>query len=522
VAVALATAGCGASGTGTKESGGAEGGFYTGAAPGGQPVAGGTATVDTAEAPTTLDPVSVITPGDTRPSTAIFDTLVELMPEENEPSPALAQSWTVSPDGKTYTFTLRPGVQFSNGEPLTAADVTYSLLRVKNLPISSCQTFTKRWRTIRSLGANKVEIDLDQPEPALIGTLTVPCFGIVPKALVEREGEKQFAANPVGTGPFIFKSTTPGNSKITLEKNPHYWRKGQPYLSGLIFNQVENENSRILAVRSGSAQIGLGMPYAQAQALESTPGVRMLVEPLWGSSINPINNTKPPLNNVEVRRALLYATPYSEIIQAVYKGYGYQTNGVWGKMKYWDSSVPPYPTDVKKAKELLANAGLPNGFSVTMQIQGGETGAELIAQILQSSWAKAGVKVDIQTLNSTTLYANLFSGKFELQLLPPEATGAEFYNPDGAVQSYLNDTELFPGEVPSKRLASQINTAVSTQSQTKRKELFQEIQAESYVKEPTWIPIVSLAALNLVTEAVHGFSELPNNHIRWDEVWLAH
>lgn len=524
VVTALAGAGCGSSKPGQTGNGatGTQSSFYTGGTPGGTPVRGGKVVVDEAEAPSSLDPLLSVTPGDDRPSVSIFDTLVELMPGSNQVQAALAQSWEVAPDAMTFTFHIRSGVRFSNGEPLTGKDVMYSLSRVKNLPTAICKYLTTNWKSIALTGPMTVRMRLTKPDPDLVEQINVPCFGIVPEKVVKRESEKQFAQHPIGTGPFVLKSTNAGNTTVALVRNPSFWRgNGQPYLNELVFNQVESDNARILAVRSGTATLDIAVPYSQVSSLRSTPGVRMAIQPLWGASIEPINDTKPPLNEVNVRRALAYATPMKEIIKSVYKGYAVQANSIVGVMKYWDPKVPSFPYDVAKAKALLKTTSVPSGFSLTLNVPGGNSAQELIGTILQSSWAQIGVHVSIHTVDATTLNDNLFAGKYDAEIIPPEEFVNEDYDGILPDEAYLYGTSV-PGEQPSSKLKTHLREALAAVPQAQRQRLARQIQYESAWEAPFYLPMIDLSALNLASTSLRGFSMLPNAHTRWEQVWLAH
>jgi peptide/nickel transport system substrate-binding protein len=168
----------------------------------------------------------------------------------------------------------------------------------------------------------------------------------------------------------------------------------------------------------------------------------------------------------------------------------------------------------------LKEAGLANGFSLQIQVQGGETNGELLASILQSAWKEIGVTVSIETLNSNSLFANTFAGKFEMQVIPTESAVNEVYNPDEPYAAYLGG-ELFPSNPPSEQLASLLDKAHVATSQQDRTKLWQEVQELSYAKEPSWMPVINLSALNVVSESLHNYDVLLNGHSRMEEVWLS-
>lgn len=518
----LAVSACG--GGSSSPVAGKSSSFYTGGTPGGTPVHGGTVVIDQGESPGSLDPAAATGggPAQQRASMALYDGLTEMFPGSEEPQPALAASWSISPDRLTYTFHIRSGVRFSDGDPLTGEDVVYTIQRDERTGGLLGGLLKQSIRRAATTGPMTVKIELVKRRPTFLGELAVPTIGaIVSKKAAEHESEQQFAQHPVGTGPFMLKSTTPGNSTVVLVRNPYYWRGGgRPYLNSLILNTIENDNSRILAVRSGAATIALNVSYAQAADLRKTPGVRMLIQPLWGASLNAINDTKPPLTEVNVRRALMYATPFAEIIKTVYKGFGTQANSVSGRMKFWNPHVPYYTYDLAKARALLKTTSVPNGFPVTIDCTGGETVCELTASIMQSSWAKIGVHVNIHTVSSSTVETDFITGKYQVSLLPPESGVNETPETEFANYSYLSGA-LFSSVRPSAHLKELIERSYSEPSESARRKLDEEIQYVSYWKEPSWIPIVNLASLNLVSESLRGFTVLPGGRLRLEQMWLA-
>lgn len=521
----LAGAGCGGSGNSSSSngSGTTQASFYTGWPTGGTPVRGGSMTIVAPEAPTTFVPYAAGT--EEQAVSQVYDELFELMPgktasSQPEVKPALASSWSVSPNQLNYVFHIRPGVKFSNGEPLTGEDVVFSLQHASEAANSLAKPFTIGWKKVSLLAPMTVQLRLAKPQAPLTETLDDYAFGIMSKHAFEREGEKAFALHPVGTGPFVLKNATPGFSSVSMTRNPLYWRSGLPYLDEVVFKQVESDNARILAVRSGAATVAQEIPYAQAASLRSTSGVKMLIGPEWGASYNWFNRGKAPFNEAAVRKALLFATPREEIIKAVYKGLGTPANTLWGRLKYWDSTVPLIPYDLKKAKEQLAQSSVPNGFATTIDVSSGESQGELLASILQSAWAKIGVHATIRSIPSTTLYANFFAGKYEFDIFPPEEGFDVYYNPDG-VRLYFANKEPGWGPPASAKFVAKLEGATSSSSQVQRQKLFKELQYEGYWQEALFLPIVNLVSLNLVSESLRGFQELPSISLPLQQAWIA-
>jgi peptide/nickel transport system substrate-binding protein len=490
-------------------------------------VRGGVLTVDHNEGISTLDPIMGGGANELQVDAAIFDQLFEYQKGSKEPQPALAESYSLSPDHLTYTFHIRPHVYFSNGEPVTAEDVAYSLKRMW-LPTASYGTDLlahNGWKSVTAVGPLTVELKLGEPRLATIGNLGLIQTSIVPKKVVEREGEKQFAVHPVGSGPFMVKSVSPGYPTVTLVRNPHYWRAGKPYLDGLVFNQVTETNARILAVRSGAADIATAISFAQVAGLEKTPGVRMLVRPQYATDPVFFNDGIAPFNDVKVRQALNYATPRETIIKSVFKGMGEPANDPLGHVQDWTPSVPPFEFNIRKAKELLKESTVPHGFSTTIIVPSGEPDASLVASILQSTWAQLGVHVQIRLLEPTAFFTDVSATEtYQVGIFTDEAFGIEQYPPD------VSDMTMFDypdsgnhgsgTNFNSPRATKLIREAVAAPSEAARQRRFGELQRLLTLEEAAMDVIAELPSRTLVSDAVHGFDVLPGNFMPYGGVWL--
>jgi peptide/nickel transport system substrate-binding protein len=525
MAVAAVSAGCGSSspkGSNTSSTPG-KSSLYTGWPTGGTPVRGGRVVIDGPEAPAGFLPYKDITASAQQMMYQIYDQLVELVPGKGPGSqpvlaPGLASSWTINSSHTIFTFHIRAGVRFSNGEPLTGEDVVFSL-KHESAPTSAAYPFTTTWKKISLITPMTVRIVLSKPSNAMLEYLDGGFFGIFSKGAFEHEGAKAFELHPIGTGAFMLKSATTGFTSTTLARNPSYWRTGQPYLNEVVFNQVESDNARVLAARSGSATIAQQVPYGQVASLKSVPGVKMLIGPLWGGSYNLFNRAKTPFNDTNVRRALLYATPTDEIIKSVYDGLGTPVNSLWGEFKYVDPSQPRYLYDVAKAKELLKQTSVPHGFDLTIDVSSGDTQGELMASILQSSWGKLGIHATIQTLPPTTLNANFLAGKYQFDVFPVEVGYSIYHSPD-TIGFYFDNSEPGFGPPASARFVARLNEADASTSETVRQKLFRELQREGYWEEALWLPVTTLVSLNLVNDSVRGFEVLPTSTVRLEQVWL--
>lgn len=526
--IALAVAGCG--GSSAKESGHQSSqsiaSYYTGWPTQGTPRHGGTLTVDVTEAPNTFN-IARYSAGRAA-LMAVNSSLFEAVPTTGDQPPVvkpiLVSSWSASPNRQTYTFHLKEGLKFSNGQPMTAEDVAFSLELESHAPAG--ETLMTNLKHAVPVGTSTVRLELKKPESPVVfiellaDTLAFP---IIPKHLYLSEGGTKFGQKPVGMGPFILSSATSGNATTTYVPNPHYWHAGQPYVEKLVLNEVESDNARILAVRSGSVQIAQEIPYAQVPALKGAPGVKVLIGPLWGSSMIVYNRNKTPYDELNVRKALMYATPREEIVKSVYDGIGTVPNSLWANMKYADPNVPSYPYDIAKAKELLKHSSVPSGFNMVINTVSGETQGELLASILQSSYAQIGIHVKIQPQTLTTQFSNLLeTSNFEFDVTPVELGYSSFYVPDADVSYLINNTVepyLQPRSKPE--VLAELAAARASGNEAEREKLESKIQYQTYYEEAFFIPGVSLVTISLASDNVRGFQVMPSILMHWNEVWLT-
>ena len=332
----------------------------------------------------------------------IFDQLVEVG-DDASPQPGLAESWTSSEDGLTWTFTLRDA-QFSNGDPVTAEDVKFSLDRWKDPEINiSYGGLASSVESVDVIDDKTVQITLNRADGAFLDNLAMFVASIVPKAVVDEIGDEEFSSNPVGSGPFMLKSWARGE-RIELERNPNYWRAPMPYLDGVTIDFVQDDNTRLLRVENGEADLAEDVPYAQVERIDALDGVSVASEDVFKWDAIWLNTAVPPLDDLNVRQALNYATPKEDILESILFGRGDIANHIIANVKYLDESVPAYPYDIDKAKELMAASSMPDGFDLTMLIPAGDSTELAMAQVIQAAWAEIGVNVTLEPVDLGTAF----------------------------------------------------------------------------------------------------------------------
>ncbi|PYN95267.1 MAG: hypothetical protein DMD91_25355 [Candidatus Rokuibacteriota bacterium] len=292
---------------------------------------------------------------------ALHDAVVKAMPG-NPMAPGLAESWSVSPDGLVYEFVLRKGIKFHNGEPVTAEDVKFSFERYRG---ASHRTLKENVAAVETPDPGRARIRLKRPWPDFM-TFYAGATGaswIVPKKYVEKVGDEGYKRMPIGAGPYRFVSFTPG-VELVLEAFDQYWRKA-PSVKRLVLKAIPDETTRLAALKRGEVDIAYAIRGALAEELRRTPGLTL--KPNVGQATFWVYFTdqwdpKSPWHDRRVRLAASYAIDRQAINQAETLGFSKIT---WSIIPssfefYWQP--PAYPYDPAKARQLLAEAGYPNGF----------------------------------------------------------------------------------------------------------------------------------------------------------------
>ncbi|MGO4387955.1 ABC transporter substrate-binding protein [Microvirga sp. 2YAF29] len=307
--------------------------------------------------------------------------------------PSLAESWTVAPDGKTYTFKLRSGVKFHDGSPFEAADVVASVKRLLSKDIAS--PLASRLSAVEStnaVDAQTVELKLKEPSAALLSSLAT--IAIVPRSMEANKDALQ--KEPVGTGPFKFQEWQP-NGFILLSKNDAYWEKGLPKLAGLKFNIVPESATRQVGLTNGQYALLPNIDAATALQLKGKPNVKLAETMDLAYTLIGMNVSKPPFDNPKVREAVNYAINRKEIVDAALFGAGVPGGPLSPALKSWALDVNQfgcYTHDPAKAQALLKEAGVATPVTVSMKVLPRQDIKD-VAQVVQEQLNKAGFKVEL-------------------------------------------------------------------------------------------------------------------------------
>ncbi|HTO11481.1 MAG TPA: ABC transporter substrate-binding protein [Candidatus Binatia bacterium] len=339
---------------------------------------------------------------------ALHDALVKPMPG-NHNAPSLAESWTVSPDQRTYEFKLREGVKFHNGDPFTAEDVKFSFARAKG------KLLHEKVREVEIVSPTRVRFHLHEPWPdfmAFYGTFASGAAWIVPKKYVEQVGKDGFWKHPIGLGPYKFVSNTPG-VELVMEAYEGYWRK-MPSVKRLVFKSVPESTTRLAMVKRGEVDVAYLLDAPQAEEVKRDPTLKLAFSGGIGTFYLDFLDQfdpKSPWADKRVRLAAMHAIDVKALSEAETLGASRPTGNVVPKSFEFAIPLEPYPYDPAKARKLLAEAGFPNGFDAgdlhpwPPYFSAGESISNYLAAV--------GIRTRVRTMERAAFYSALGTKKLK-------------------------------------------------------------------------------------------------------------
>ena len=461
----------------------------------------------------------------------LHDNLIKLDPlKPADIVPDLAEKWELSPDGKSYTFTLHKGVKFHNGNPFTSADVKFSLERMKDPPKgvnSPRQTTLAAISSIETPNDYTVKLNLRRPSPSLLVNLAGGFMGMYDKEWVESKGQDGPKKEMNGTGPYKLKEYIRGTS-VEVERNPGYWVEGRPYLDGIKLFIIPDAGTRLAALRAGQIMI-LGVTATELKSLEGAMSDKLTFQRGVNLGFNSLsmNVKRRPFDDPKVREAVNLAIDRNAAVQILAEGEGevggyMMPGGAWGLPQAELLKLPGYgkdkAADLERAKKLLAEAGYPNGFDTKIQTRNLQ-GYQDLSVFLIDQLKKVGIRVEAKFFETAQAYDLCFKGDFDLcpwthsaGLDDPDAIYGEFYT----CNAPRNYGRLCSGEIESlyEKQSQEVDPA-------KRKALVLEMERKAVPTASRVIthwPHFRNAAWNYVKNWVRH----PNtdHNFRYRDIWL--
>lgn len=426
-----------------------------------------------------LDPHQSIATHERAIQQNIFDTLIDLDRDYEPTIPALAESWEYL-DESTLQLQLRQGVTFQNGQPFTADDVVFTFERVLNStePIGINSWVAGTIDSVEKVDDYTVRIITPGPYAPLLANLTR--IYIIPKQAFEEMGVEEFAQHPIGTGPFKFASSSIGE-EVVLEAYEDHWREGVPMVDGVVFRIIPDEFARFAALQAGEVDIVQNLPATRIDQVEADPNLRVVS--VWGQRNMWIGiMIVPPLDDVRIRQALNYAVDKKAIIDSIFNGQaGEVAPGGFGALAFgYHDDIEPYPYDPDKARELLAEAGYPNGLQLEFRCSSDRYASDReVCQAIQAYLANVGVMTDVQ-FTEWAVYSQLRAER-SMQGLYFLGYGNSLFDADFPLRLCCWSGGRSETKFNTPELDAMIEEAAATVDTERRYELYGEIQ--QYIRD---------------------------------------
>ena len=437
--------------------------------------------------------------------------------------PMLALSWTISSDGKTVTFRLRQGVKFHDGTPFNAEAVKYNLDRMQdpNFP-SARRSEVRPVQNVTVVDPYTVQFTLEKPYSPLLYVLTDRAGMMVSPAEARKAGT-DFALHPVGTGPFAFVEKIP-QDHITLQRNPDYWQKDQPYLDRITYRPFPDDNARVANVKSGDIDIINRVPLPQIKTLSqeaAQSGARFQLlehgafswQGIW------LNVTKPPFDNKLLRQAFSATIDRNVIANVVLQGaaypaYSFFPNGTPAYDPAW--KIPP--RNVGVAKEKLQAAGFANGFECTLLIVPGEV-AQAIGQAVQAMAADAGIRVKLQIVE----FGTMLHETDQLQHQAAYLGWSGRPDPDFDIYPFVTQSGIGSfndAGYTNPNVQTLLDAARLLSDMDKRRRAYSEV-TKILADDMPYVWLYFEKEYKLVSTRLHGFVQVPDGMMRFRTAWLS-
>ncbi len=409
------------------------------------------------------------------PTSQVYEGLVTINEDCTDIIPCLATDWSVSEDGTVYTFNLLPGVKFSDGTPVTGADWEWSFYRARDTETSAYAFVAEAIDKVEATDA-QVVITLKQPWAPFLAQLCNFNMVVGSKAYYEKVGEEFYNMNPLGTGPYMLKEWVRGD-RLDFVANPYYHEEGYPKTANLQIKIVSDDNTRLMQLQSGQIDIADDIAMSLLPVVENDPNLNLTMFASTQIRYLILNTTKAPFDDVKVRQALYYALNKQEMSDVIAGEFGAPVAALVSETqgKWWNSDIPVIGYQPEVAKQMLADAGYPNGVDFTVSIRSGSAVYEQAAILMQAQVAEAGFNMQIELLESAALSDKYKSLNHQATILqwvddyidPSGVTGWTVdYDQCQAWYTGLNDVEL-----------DELNTAANAEmDEAKRVSMYWEIQ----------------------------------------------
>ncbi|MCL1948612.1 MAG: glutathione ABC transporter substrate-binding protein [Turicibacter sp.] len=452
--------------------------------------------------PVSLDPQLVNEGASALINTQIYETLVSRDVDMNI-IPGLATDWEQI-DELTWEFHLRQGVYFHNGEPFTAKDVEFTLSRALESPVAAAILGMIDPDGFEVVDEHTIRISTLEPFAPLLANLGHSTSFIVSRAAVEEAGSSEaFAEHPIGTGPFKFISRTRGEN-IVLERFEGYHGE-TPQIAGIVYRIIPEATSRLFSLENGEVDIAFGVAPSDARRIEQDENLTLLSRQNTAVSYIGFNNQMAPFDDVRVRQAFNYAVDLEGIIASLLEGFGEPALGpLASTLPMASIDVEVYGFDQERARELLAEAGIEEGFEVTIWTDQSETNRNIVTAVA-NQLGQVGINVSIEQFEWAAYISALDEGNHQMFIMGwTPVTG----DADNALFPLFHSSQWgAPGNrslFANDEVDALIEEARTTFDESRRAELYHQLQ-ELLIEEAPWVFLHNGTTLHATRSDVHGY-----------------
>ena len=437
-----------------------------------------------------------------RVNSLIFDGLVEYG-ENNKIVPGIAYDWEVAEDGTAYTFHLQQGIEFHNGEILTAEDVKFTYERILNPDNGSgLRGKISIIDRIEVIDDYTVKFVLSEPNASFLLAMT---FGIVPKDYVQEVGADQFSRNPIGAGPFELEEWVP-DTRIVLTANQTYWMK-DPKLSKVIIRPIPESSVQAMELRSGGIDVAVNLDVGQLENFKGNDNFQVKSAPGGGVHFFGFNDKMAPFNNQKFREAFLMASPIEQIVPQIY--------GPLGVTAY--SFVPPtlWPDERETLKEARVNFNpqmarekvqelkdkgiIDDDCTIDIYAPSSNNSRIKVVEALVTSLRQVGFKAQAQVMEFGTMWDKLGAGEIGVYMLSfvsdpdPEYWLYRWFKSDGSLNKSFYENEQVDEWVEQARMSS---------NQAEREELYSKVLRKTIGEDKVLVPVAHINQIYVMNNSV--------------------
>ncbi len=479
-----------------------------------------TLTIGMGAEPESLDPVNMTS----APAATVGEHVVErliYMEEDGSLTPMLATGWESNDDGTVWTFDIREDVEFHDGEPLNAEAVATNLRRFVNPDVGAAYAFLLGTvEEIEAVDEYTLQLTLAQPFAPILSHLSHSFIGIVSPAQLEGLGPQETFENPIGTGPYEMVEWNRGES-ISVQVNENYWGD-VPAIPHVNFRFIPESSALIVALETGDIDAMMRVPPQEVDRLESDPNIEVVRESSVRTIYIGFNNLREPFDDERVRKALNYAVDKEAIVNGLFEGFTVGDAPVVPAV-FGHESVGPYEYDPERAQELLAEAGYPDGFEMTIHHPTGRYPLDAtVAEVIQDQLSQVGIDASLETREWSS-YLD-FTGQ------PPEEAeydsfllgwGTVTLDADYGLYALLHSNQWNPngnnrGFYENEEVDDLLDEARVTTDQGVREDLYAEA-IELIWDDAPWIFLYNQGQINANRNYVEGLIHHPlENLSAWD------